>query len=148
MLFGAALGVAIKTPYIAIIAAYLGHYFLDLFPHVEYFESVESAISKLKTKRQKKVFDISKVLLDFSFGLLIIFFMQNHNFIAVICGLVALIPDGLTVIYHLFPNQLLKEHQYFHSKVVHFLKHKKISVVWRIFTQVMAAVVSMAILWS
>ena len=36
MLFGAAVGLSINNIYIAIIVAFLSHYFLDLFPHIEY----------------------------------------------------------------------------------------------------------------
>ena len=56
MLFGAATGSIIKNPILAIILALFGHYFLDLFPHVDY------SVDNLKNKDWKKSLpDISKI---------------------------------------------------------------------------------------
>ena len=48
LLFGAAVGSSVKNLPIAIILAFLGHYFLDLFPHIEY--PIENIRKKQKSQ--------------------------------------------------------------------------------------------------
>ena len=68
MLFGAATGSIIKNSALAVVLAFFGHYFLDLFPHVDY------SVDNLKNKDWKKSLpDISKLSLDIFSAFLIIF---------------------------------------------------------------------------
>ncbi len=151
MLFGAAVGYKVysltNNLALAIIAAFLCHYLLDFFPHVEYMYSVEDSIEGLKGNNWKKsILNSLKVLFDFCIGIFIVFLFSDNYPISYIYALVAIIPDGLTVIYYLFPNKILSVHNYFHGNIVQFLKNKKISNFWRISTQVAAAIVSVVIL--
>lgn len=150
MVFGTALGYAVyintQSIVLATLFSLLGHYFLDLFPHIEYLESVESSIGKMKFGGlQRSLIDMAKVLLDFLLGLLIIFLVSNNNPIIYFYTFITLIPDGLTVVSNLFKNKVLAGHDWFHQKV-HFLKHKKISKVWRISTQVVAVIMGIVLL--
>ena len=149
MLFGAAIGSWVNNIWLAIILAFLGHYFLDLFPHIEYLDGVEDSIKKLKTDSWKRsALPVIKVIIDFCLGLLLIFlFSKNHPLIYV-CAIVAIIPDGLTFLHSLFPNKASTWHHIFHGEKVHFLKYKKISKFWRIFTQVAVTVLCLIILRS
>ena len=140
MLFGSAIGSSISNPYLAITLAFLGHYFLDLFPHIEY------DIEDIKHKRWKKAFPaLVKVFLDFLIGVLIIFIFSKNQPIVYLCGFVALIPDGLTIVSSLFPNKIMAWHDDIHTKKIHYLtKQKKFPVFWRIATQ--AAVLAISII--
>ena len=153
----------------ALVAALFVHYFLDLFPHIEYLESVDSSIKKLKAVGlSQSSSDISKVLLDFVLGLAIIFLVSDNSLLVYLFALITIVPDGLTVVSRLFPNKILALHDAFHEKV-HFLKNKKtralnelsarpsikilifdalVSKPFRITTQVVVFVVSIILLYS
>jgi len=148
MLFGAAIGSAIQNPILAIILALLGHYFLDIFPHIEYLDGVESSIEKLRNGGwPQSAANTVKVLIDFLLGALLIFIFSNSTPVIYACALVAIVPDGLTVIHSLFPKLGLAAHHHIHSKKIHYLtKQKNFPVSWKIATQVIAAVMSIIIL--
>ncbi len=148
MLFGAAIGSAINNVPLALILALLGHYFLDLFPHIEYLESTEASIQKLKSGGLKKVLpDMLKVFLDFFGGIFIIFIFFGNQPIIYFCAIIAIVPDGLTVISKLFPNKLSTWHDHIHTKQIHYLtKQKKIPIFWKISTQVVAVIISIILL--
>jgi len=141
MLFGAVIGSLIKNPILAVILALFSHYFLDLFPHVDY------SVDNLKNKRWKKSLpDILKLSLDIFSSFLIIFLFSKNNLLIYICATTALIPDSMTLISKLFPNQLFSWHDYIHTQKIHFLKYKKISNFWRVLTQLTAISLSILLL--
>lgn len=141
MLFGAATGYLINNPVLAVILALLGHYFLDLFPHVDY------SVDNLKNKDWKKSLpDISKISLDIFSAFLIIFLFSNSSLLIYICAIVALIPDSMTLISKIFPNKVFAAHDYIHTQKIHFLKYKKISNFWRVLTQLITISISIIIL--
>jgi len=141
LLFGAAVGSLLtKYPLLAIILAFLSHYFLDLFPHVEY--NIES----LKEKQwRKKLPSIFKIAADFCFGILFIFLLSTNQPIVYVCAFFAILPDGLTVLNHFMPNKITGLHDELHTKKIHFLKHKKISSLWRVLSQVITVIISVII---
>lgn len=141
MLFGASIGSIINNPFLAIFLAFLGHYFLDLFPHIEY------PIPNIHNKNWKKSFyDFSKVLLDFLFGILLIFVFSDNSLIIYICAFFAIVPDGLTLLTSIFPNFLTQHHK-IHTGIIHYLtKQKKFPKFWKIFTQVLASIISVILL--
>jgi hypothetical protein len=143
MLFGAALGSLFLTnPLIALFFALLGHYFLDVFPHVEY------SIANLSNKDWKKsIPDVLKIFLDFSLGVSIIFLVSNNKPIIYLCAFIAIFPDSLTLLSKVFPNTLLSIHDKLHAGKIHYLtKQKKFPFFWRIFSQVTAVIISIFIL--
>lgn len=151
MLFGAAIGYKIysltSSIWLAVFSAFLSHYFLDLFPHIEYLKSTEESLKNLRNSGFKKHFrDIAMVSLDFFLGLFFVFLLSKNRTIIYALAMVAAFPDALTVITWLFPNKVLLAHYYFHGVRVHFLKHKKIPKFWRIFTQAIVILISIVIL--
>lgn len=143
MIFGAAIGYSAFTAthsiFLAMLAALLTHYFLDLFPHIEYIESAEISITKLKTSGLKKRLpDIIKVLADFCIGLFLIFLFSTNNPLVYLFAFISIIPDGITVIYTIFRFTFLAKHQQFHVAIQYLTKQKKFPVFWRIFTQAIA----------
>jgi len=146
LLLGALIGKHINNLILAIILAFLSHYLLDLLPHIEY------PIKNIKEKQWKKALpDFLRIILDFCIGVVLIFFFATPSTgsgqaIIYICAFFAILPDGLTVLGFLFPNKILDFHGYFHRKKIHFLRDKKISKFWRIFTQVTVAVICLVFL--
>jgi len=146
MLSGAAIGSLLaKNIILAAFLAFLSHYFLDLFPHVEY--DIQN-ISKRQTSERAKV--VVKILADFLLGMLLITFFSNFEALKhpafFICAFFAIIPDGLTVLNNLFPNKILQAHNFLHTQKIHFLKYKKIPIFWRFLSQIIAVIVSLLIL--
>ncbi|OGZ70669.1 MAG: hypothetical protein A3F47_00215 [Candidatus Staskawiczbacteria bacterium RIFCSPHIGHO2_12_FULL_38_11] len=142
MLFGAAIGALVQNALLAIILAFLGHYFLDVFPHIEY------KIENIKNKIWKNSLpDFLKVFLDFCLGILIISLFSKNNLVIYICAFVAMVPDGLTLVSYAFPNKISKAHDYMHTQKIHYLtKQKKFPIFWRITTQAIAIIISIALL--
>jgi len=130
LLFGAATGNLVKNPILAIILAFLGHYILDFLPHIEY--SIEN-ISK--NQWRKALPDITRVTLDLCLGLLLIFLFSKNQPIIYVCAFFAILPDGLSLLNNITKIQLLKTHSDFHHEKLHFLKNKKISIFWRVSSQ-------------
>lgn len=148
MIFGAAIGSLFYNPIIAVIAAFFSHYFLDLFPHIEYLDSTEELSRQIKEGRwQRKIADIAKVFFDFLAGLLLVFLFSDNSILAYIYAAAAIIPDGLTVINFVFPNKIIAMHHKIHGEKIHFLKYnKKFSKTWRILTQVIAITIAIVLL--
>ena len=150
MLFGAAIGYKIysvtNNVWLALFLAFWGHYFLDLFPHVEY------SVNNIKNKLWKKsLSDFSKIFLDFFFGFFVIFLFSNRQlggqFIIYLCALTAVIPDGLTFINYIFPNSVLNFPDKIHGGKIHYLtKNKKFPLSWRISTQTATIIISIILL--
>ncbi len=142
MLFGAAIGASISNPFLAIMLAFLGHYFLDAFPHIEY------PINNIRNKNWKKAApDILKVFIDFSLAVVIIFLFSKNQPIVYICAFIALIPDSLTIISDIFPNKVLALHDHIHTQKIHYLtKQKKFPIFWKISTQVATVIISITVL--
>ncbi|MBM3206142.1 MAG: hypothetical protein FJZ43_00770 [Candidatus Staskawiczbacteria bacterium] len=151
MLFGSAIGYTVYSLtnqiWLSFLLAFLSHYFLDLFPHIEYLASTEDSVKKLKSKSPKEYLpDLFKVIVDFLSGILLIYFVSIDQPYIYFCAIIAILPDGLTVINSLFEINILKKHHYFHGKIIHFLKYKKISKFWRISTQATAFIISIYLL--
>lgn len=137
LLFGAAIGSLIKNPILAIILAFLGHYLLDLIPHIEY------PIKNIENKRWKKsLHDFVKVLFDVLGGLVLIFIFSKNYPIIYVCAFFGILPDGLSLLGSAFPSKISQMHEKFHWDMIHFLKDKKISNVWRILSQVIVIIIS------
>ncbi|MSU54500.1 MAG: hypothetical protein EXS48_01500 [Candidatus Staskawiczbacteria bacterium] len=141
MLLGAVFGYHIQNIFLAIILAILCHYFLDLFPHVEYnIDNITSGNWK------KSLPDFLKVFLDFGIGILFIFLFSKNQPMIYICSLIAIVPDGFTLISYASKNKWLAKHDHIHGGIIHYLtKQKKFPLFWRIFTQVSSVII--CLLW-
>ncbi|MCX6720795.1 MAG: hypothetical protein NTW11_03245 [Candidatus Staskawiczbacteria bacterium] len=151
ILFGVAVGSLVNNIPLAIVFAFLSHYFLDLFPHIEYNIEIRNkkqwpSSAKAMAGRQGKLWSITKIAIDFLTGVLFIFLFSKNQPINYICAFFAILPDGITVLTNHFPSKFLKPHNKFHQEKIHFLKYKKISNFWRILSQVLAVVISILLL--
>ena len=141
IIFGAAVGYSVKNIPLAILLAFLSHYFLDLIPHADY--------SLKDTHKKGWIFllpNILKISLDLLSGLLLIFIFSKNQPIIYICAFLAILPDGLTVLNNIIPNKILEIHRKFHIEKVHFLMNKKISVFWRILSEIAVVIISIFLL--
>jgi hypothetical protein len=140
LLLGALIGQKISNPLLAILLAYFSHYFLDLFPHIEY------PIENIKNKNWKKSLpDFFRVFIDFVLGVVLIFLFSKNYLMIYVCAFFTILPDGFSLLSSIFSRKILFMHDYFHEKI-HFLKHKKISIFWRISTQIFAIIISIYLL--
>jgi hypothetical protein len=143
LLFGAVLGSIIKNLPLAVFFSFLGHYFLDLFPHIEY------PIENIKNNRWgQSFFEILAVVVDFLLGIFLIWLLSENSFKIYASAFFAALPDGLTILSKFSSNKLLKKHDHFHHNMVHILKNKKIPKIWRFSTQVAWVVILIFLLKS
>jgi len=166
LLFGAAIGSVVKNIPLALVLAFLSHYFLDSFPHIDYpIKNTE------KNQWRAILLGAQKVALDFCLGVLLILIFSNNQPVIYFCAFLAILPDGLTVLKYLTPepgnktsakswaqkkisaiedspqsrSKILEAHYRFHQKI-HFLKNKKISNFWRVTNQIIFVVISMVLM--
>jgi len=141
LLFGAAIGSVIKNIPLAIILAFLGHYLLDLIPHIDYpLKNIE------KKQWSKTLPDFLKIATDLCLGVVLVLVLSKNQPIIYVCGFFGLLPDGITLLNLLFPNKIMAPIQKLHTEKAHFLKHKKISIVWRILSQITIVIISIILL--
>lgn len=137
-------GVAIITktpdPVLGLFLVFLSHYFLDAFPQKEY------SVKNIQDRRWRKSLpDFFKVFSDIALGLLIVSLFTNYNPLVLIAVFLAIFPDGLTLLYFIFPsNKLLAKHRTLHSGINEICGNKKITVFWGIVSQI--AVMALTIL--
>lgn len=146
LLTGAAIATKIQIAPLAFVLAFFSHYLLDFLPHREY------SIDNILEKRWRKSFpDFLKVTLDICFGILLVLIFSKNSPLIFIAAFSAILTDGFTLLWLIFPNKLLQIHENFHQKV-HFFKEVKLSeskkiypaslkkggvpLFWRIFSQV------------
>lgn len=145
MIFGAAIASKTHNYYLAAFLAFISHYFLDFLPHIEY------DIDNIKEGGFKRALpDFLKVFLDLFFGIFLILFFYKDNPIIFIGALFAILPDCLAYLnyFRLIKNKILNAHDFFHHELIHCLRDKKISVYWRVATQIMIFVFSVVLLRS
>ena len=128
ILTGAIIGSKISSLIIVFFMSFFSHYLLDMIPHHEY-DIIK--IKYKKTKLNKELFfALSKIIIDFSVGLLIaLWFIWNkpYFFMAIFGIFSSLLPDGLLFLYWNYPNnRLLKFFAKPHNDC-HFFKN---SPVW------------------
>jgi len=135
LLVGAVIAVKFEFLPLVILFAFLSHYLLDFLPHAEYL------IEDLKKKKwEKSRLDFLKLILDLGIGLILIVFIhyltKANYFILFTAAFFAILPDILTVLSWLCPNnKILKYHFNFHHKI-HFSKNKKLPCCWEILIQI------------
>lgn len=138
LLTGAALVSEIQTVPLALVLAFLSHYFLDSIPHQEY--SIDNIINK---RWKKTFFDFTKVFLDISFGVLLICIFRESPLL-LLGAFLAILPDGFSLLYLIRPKNL-EFHQSFHQKL-HFSETKKIPLFWKIFSQLIVCILAILFL--
>lgn len=138
MIFGVAMGFLFRNPILGVVVAFLSHYFLDLFPHIEYdIDDIKNLLAQAGKNWRKVAPSIFRVFFDFITGLILIAGLSSGQPIIFVYAFFAILPDGISF--------FLRDD--FHLEKIHFLKHnKKISTFWRIFSQVLVVIISILIL--
>ncbi|MDO8639596.1 MAG: hypothetical protein Q7R53_01600 [bacterium] len=133
MLAGAAVASNISSTPMAITLALFSHYLVDSIPHSEY-----SIKNIQEGKWKKSYFDFLKIFLDFSVGIILILILSKNPFIAILGGITAILPDGLTFLGFIFPNnKILSLHQKIHYQGAHYWRNIKISSLGKFLAQVL-----------
>jgi hypothetical protein len=137
ILAGAAIATKIKNPFIALTLAFFSNYLLDSLPHSEY------SLKNMKEHRwQNSAFDFLKVAFDLIFGISIILFFSKNYILSLAGAFFAILPDGFTFLFFVFPNnKLLKKHFDLHESA-HIFNNKKTSNFWRITAQILVVLVA------
>jgi len=140
LLVGAAIISKIKFLPLAFLLAFLSHYFLDFIPHIDY--SSKDIYENIYEKKWKKFFpDFLKVILDISLALFLILIFSKNQPLIFVGAFLAILTDGLNFLNFIFPNKILEIHYKLHQKI-HYPKSKKISLFWRIFSQVIIVLIA------
>lgn len=146
ILAGASISARIKNPFLGLFLAFLSHYAIDALPHEEY------SIQNIRNRRwRKSLFDFLKVFIDMAIGFVIIAFISKKIGISLLGGLFGLIPDGLTLLFLLFPKiNFLKKHFTIHASVMHltgfYSKIKEISPALKIITQLLVSAIAVLLI--
>jgi len=124
------------------IFAFLSHYFLDALLHQDYsIRNIENRLWK------KSLPDFSKAFLDIVFGFSMVFLINGCNIPILIAGWLAILPDGFTLLYRIFPNnKLLAGHHKIHSLINTIGENKKIPVLTRIVSQFVVGAIAICLL--
>jgi hypothetical protein len=122
LLVGAAVASKIPSIPLGLTLAFLSHYLIDFIPHYEY------PIKQIRDSQWlKSGFDFLKVTADFILGFGLIFLFAKPNIWLFVAAFLAIVPDGLTLLNRIFPeNKLLKKIRFWHSKVNEMSEKKRI----------------------
>ncbi len=141
LLAGVAVATKIKIAPLAFILAFLSHYFLDFIPHREYVAFPKYPLGE---KWGMSSINFLKIVIDFLIGISILLILSENKILALLGGFFAILPDSDSVAL-IFPsflkNRFFKIHFDFHLRL-HFFENKKISLFWRIFSQVLVGLIS------
>ncbi|MBI2054192.1 MAG: hypothetical protein HYT36_02570 [Candidatus Staskawiczbacteria bacterium] len=151
LVFGAAVGSLAKNPFLAVALAFLSHYVLDMIPHADY------SINNIRAKQWQKIMpDCLKVFADFSLGITLIFIFSGNQPIVYISAFFSILSDGFDLLSLFFKAGILTWHGKIHKEKVHSLSSEnmakigksniKISLFWRILSQIAIIVISVAIM--
>lgn len=136
--------IAAKTGSLAwgLVLAFLSHYLFDSLPHVGY------SIKKLKQRKWGKTApELFKIFLDIFFGFLLVLLFSKNPALALLGGLVAILPDGLNFLAICFPNKLFDFFNNPHLKINDFSENIG-SPFLRVAGQVVIVLIALAILYS
>ena len=139
ILTGVAIITKVRNPVLGLLLVFLSHYFLDCFPQREY------SIKNIKERRWRKSLpDFLKVFFDISFGVLLVFFLSENNPFVFAAIFLAILPDGFTLFYNIFPkNKMLIKHQRWHASINALGENKRLPAYWGVVSQI--AVMALAI---
>ena len=143
ILTGAAIVTRVQNPLFGLIFVLLSHYFLDLFPQTEY------SIKNIRSGRwSKSLPDFLKTFVDIALGLSIVFLTVGYAPLVLIAVFTAIFPDGLTLLYCIFPtNRLLKKHSKIHLAINTVFENKKLPAFWGVASQIAIIAVAIFFLW-
>ena len=113
-LAGAAIIQLTPNPVLGAILAFLSHYVLDAFPHIEYKTKEIEARSR---RGAPKEFGLATI--DSTLGILAILSVTSPEelLVTLMGAFVAILPDGFSVLSFLIQNKLLALQLAFHKKI-------------------------------
>lgn len=122
----------VQNPYLGLLFVLLSHYFLDLFPQTEY------TIENIRSRRWKESkIDFVKVFLDIALGFAAMLLLVGYNPLFILAALVAIAPDGLTLLHCIFPNNKpLKKHMKMHGAINSVCANKKLQKNFGVLSQI------------
>lgn len=149
---GAAFGPFTQNYGLIIFLGLVSHYLLDVIPHRDY------VIHRIEQRDFKEALrtDAIKVFIDLLIGsLLVIFIVQQKPdyFLPILLGAIfALVPDGLSLIYHIIDkikpgwliSRILKKHYFFH---VMFLQKRRVKKFFGWAIQILILIILWLIIW-
>lgn len=139
LLIGAVIATKIHPFALAAALALASHYVLDAVPHWDYSTL---AVRQKRWKQSLPVF--SKIALDFSLGMILIFLLAKNLLLAFTGVFFAVLPDGITIFVILFPrNKLLQKHHFLHDRICHWFRGRKIPLFWKILSQVLTMITAL-----
>ena len=102
IIVGAAIAAKTNSLVWGLILAFLSHYLLDSMPHSSY------SVENLKQRKWGKTApDFFKIFLDILFGFLFVLLFVKSPSLALLGGLVAIVPDGVNFLTIVFPKSSL-----------------------------------------
>ncbi len=145
-LFGAAVGGALNNPVLALPAVFASHYMLDSLPHREY--EIDNVTNIHTVGWHKTIKDFVKIAVDIVFGFILVIFAASDSAALpwlLIFGFIACVPDAISFLHFLAPNNILLKHQIRFHKLIHIHKNKndtpwKIGILFQILTAFAAIV--------
>jgi len=134
---GAAVGVALKEPWLAFPTAFAIHYLLDMIPHHEYLPPEELRDSSFKNDVQT----LGKATIDAIVGFSAVAIITKFNLITLAAGFSGALPDilsgigftltrGGTVKPHSLLGRIFAAQKRFH-KFIHLWKRPHAAPLWR-----------------
>jgi hypothetical protein len=139
LLTGAAIATKIQPAPLAFLLAFLSHFLLDFIFHRDY------PINYIKTRIWRyALIDFTKIGLDLACGTFLIFLFSKNFVLAITGGFLAILPDGLTLLFLVLPKSKILANLYdFHCQKLHyFSKNKRISLFWEILSQIVVSLVA------
>jgi hypothetical protein len=142
ILVGAAIASKIPSIPLGLAAAFFSHYLIDFIPHYEY------PINQIRNRRWlRSIFDFLKITLDLFLGFALIFLFAKPNIWLFAAAILAIVPDGFTLLQIIFPeNKLLKKIRAWHSKVNEISEKKKIPASLGILLSLIVALIALLFL--
>lgn len=132
LLAGATLVTLIDNLPLALLLAFFSHYILDIIPHWDYLTP------NIKAKNWWHALpEFLAISFDFFSGIILILLLAENWRLALVGALFATLSDILTFLTILFPEiNLLEKHNSLHGEICHWFRSKKISVFWKIASQI------------
>lgn len=142
-LVGTAIATKVQNPALGVLSAFFSHYIFDLLPVWEY------DIKYLWNRQwNKSAGNFLKIFLDISFGMLVVLFFSNDILLTSIIGLFAMLPDGLSLLFIIFPNVKLLNNLYKFHKKFNWFKEKNIPLFWKISNEALVYLTAVILLFS
>ncbi|MBI2462822.1 MAG: hypothetical protein HYV65_01135 [Candidatus Spechtbacteria bacterium] len=147
ILAGTAIALQSPNPVAGLILAVGAHYILDSIPHAEY--SISPLHKIFRGEFRAGLPTAARIIIDGGAGIAVAvgmaMFFGYSPILAFAGGVAGVLPDGMTVLYFIFPNSTyLKAHNNFHQLAHYDKKTSQLPYLWKIGLQILTAVLAIA----